>query len=70
MILEGLMKKVEDNKCEWPDLLNEIIWIYHHTLRNYTIVPILSGVWYESSHPDGVDLTFSAYDQLQYRHQQ
>jgi hypothetical protein len=36
--------------------------IPYHNSRNYTTVLILSGVWYESSHPGRIGLTFSVFD--------
>jgi hypothetical protein len=35
-ILEGLKKKVEENKSEWPDLLDEILWTYRTSPRETT----------------------------------
>jgi hypothetical protein len=35
-ILEGLKKKMEENKPEWPDLLDEILWTYRTTPREAT----------------------------------
>jgi hypothetical protein len=35
-ILDGLKKKVEENKSEWPDLLDKILWTYRTTPREAT----------------------------------